>query len=361
MTSMRSQTCIDNRLRRFLYDFTPLHPLLARPPPLLQLPPPPPPPPPPPAPSLSPAGPCIASLSICTRSSFSTAEAIFAAPQPHTSASRFSSRTGSARSSCTECVGIGSCAPFSPACCCCPACPACRAPGCASFAECRPAVAGGRPMSLTSSATFARGSLVPPLSMAALMKTSPMRATASARSKRSASPTEWSWNSLYMAASSVRSTSTTETCHMASKKRGRLSCVACRAFALRPLSGSVSVAPPSSRCFSSRTSLYVRTAAPTARKPAPAAAVWLSKDSFLLLSAATWPSTPSKERLYPRYSAAVPLYTSATTRRRQSPNETDARSAASVAMVLTNCSLSPRTKVATRSAIASAHCTSRFV
>mmetsp|Transcript_20722 Transcript_20722/g.63436 ORF Transcript_20722/g.63436 Transcript_20722/m.63436 type:complete len:214 (-) Transcript_20722:1367-2008(-) len=190
--------------------------------------------------------PICAMSTICTSSSFSTASGLM---MPCSRSLRFSSLGLSLRSS--SAVSGGEAAarellalldgsnpshlrspslPFSPAT---PLLPA------DSFAVAGAAapVAAGTIMA-TISATFCLGSFDPPLSRAAAMKMSPIIARASARLLRSPMSTEWSRHSLCVTAVIVRSMSSTETCHIASRKTGNESCVARSCVADMPEIGS---------------------------------------------------------------------------------------------------------------------------
>ena len=123
---------------------------------------------------------------------------------------------------------------------------------------------------------------------------------ASARLRRVAASTPWSLHTLCVTLVSVRSMSTTENCHIASRKTGRFSCVAfiCDDV-MPPIIGSApallgSVLASSALSASSLTVLNVRTAAAAARTPALAAAAWFWIETPLPLIAAMWPSTPSR-------------------------------------------------------------------
>ena len=78
----------------------------------------------------------------------------------------------------------------------------------------------------TISATLVLGSLLPPAETASAMKTSARMPMPSIRLFLTKSVTEWSLHTFCVAMVRVRSMSSTETCHMASRKTGRLSCVA---------------------------------------------------------------------------------------------------------------------------------------
>mmetsp|Transcript_7650 Transcript_7650/g.16811 ORF Transcript_7650/g.16811 Transcript_7650/m.16811 type:complete len:201 (-) Transcript_7650:715-1317(-) len=196
----------------------------------------------------------------CSSSSFSTMSAISSRRMPRAAASCLRSRPPMPLSSASV-LGrrAASLAATSP-----PASPpaASEAPPPALAAPLPPPCDAGPPagscrfMRLTISATLALASLEPPFSTAACMKTLPMMRKASPRLCRSSMGTEWSRKTLFVTAVSVRSISTTDTCHMTSRKMGRLSCVACMALGLRPERGSValvSVAESSSLALSSLT------------------------------------------------------------------------------------------------------------
>eukprot|EP00962_Isochrysis_galbana_P028482 scaffold9004_cov112-Isochrysis_galbana.AAC.1 len=111
-------------------------------------------------------------------------------------------------------------------------------------------------MIATISATLVLGSLEPPLDLATSMKMEPMMASASARWVRSCSLTEWSRQSLCVTAVTVRSMSSTDTCHIASRKTGSESCVARSCVADMPCIGSD--APASASGDLSAISLTIR-------------------------------------------------------------------------------------------------------
>ena len=114
------------------------------------------------------------------------------------------------------------------------------------------------------------------------MKMAPSSRSASARLLRVASSTEWSRHTLWSTAPSVRSMSTTDTCHIASRKTGSDACAAFRCAGFIPAAAppaaaaAAASAPPSPPTF---ISWKVLKAAPAARVAAPTSAVPFSSES----------------------------------------------------------------------------------